>query len=440
MHELYEEMRISDESCQVLEALTLTNLVIHDLEAVQEILLRQFENFSDRSLYSNPRDPLTTSISRSNYRMFKILRKPYIAAFAPAKTRELMASFGHVGREMLKAIDTTRTRDKNIVDVYDLGQRYLTDIIFRITFGLNTNSLQNPNSKARRLGMKAVQEGTRPLFDQVWPTLSKLLLKLNITYHNKESIEYFTEVWEHIMQNKSNNDIETNGFVDGLLETQLGPDQKLSKQQLVDQLFGVFGPGLDNTSAAAAYVLYNLAKHPHIQEKTRQEVKAALARHDNEFTYECLKEMKYTYNVILETMRRDPVGYILPRYSLRHCTIRTSKRTIEIPPRTTIIIPIYSIHHNPDYYPQPEEFRPERFEEDEIAKRPQCTFLTYGYGTRKCLAYQYAQTVLVFQLALLLPHYRFSPCEKTHKQLEFSRKRMFTMSPGGPIYLKVEEI
>jgi len=50
-----------------------------------------------------------------------------------------------------------------------------------------------------------------------------------------------------------------------------------------------------------------------------------------------------------------------------------------------ILIPIYSIHHDPKYYPNPDIFDPERFTEEEKSKRPNGTFLPFGDGPRHCI-------------------------------------------------------
>jgi cytochrome P450 len=49
------------------------------------------------------------------------------------------------------------------------------------------------------------------------------------------------------------------------------------------------------------------------------------------------------------------------------------------------IIPIYALHHDPKYYPEPERFDPERFNEDEKAKRNHYVYLPFGEGPRICI-------------------------------------------------------
>jgi cytochrome P450 len=51
----------------------------------------------------------------------------------------------------------------------------------------------------------------------------------------------------------------------------------------------------------------------------------------------------------------------------------------------TTVIPVYALHHDPKYYPEPERFDPERFNEDEKANRHRYVYLPFGEGPRICI-------------------------------------------------------
>ena len=50
-----------------------------------------------------------------------------------------------------------------------------------------------------------------------------------------------------------------------------------------------------------------------------------------------------------------------------------------------IVIPTYAVHHDPKYYPEPFEFDPDRFLEDNVKSRPKYTYLPFGDGPRLCI-------------------------------------------------------
>lgn len=83
-----------------------------------------------------------------------------------------------------------------------------------------------------------------------------------------------------------------------------------------------------------------------------------------------------------ETLRKYPEASILSR------KCETSYRlpdNVVLPAKMRVVIPIYGIHHDEKYYPEPSKFIPERFTKEEIEKRPMCTFLPFGDGPRSCI-------------------------------------------------------
>lgn len=58
---------------------------------------------------------------------------------------------------------------------------------------------------------------------------------------------------------------------------------------------------------------------------------------------------------------------------------------LEVPEGMSIIIPVQAIHHDPQYYPNPDKFDPDRFTNEAKESRPKCTFIPFGEGPRQCL-------------------------------------------------------
>ena len=84
-----------------------------------------------------------------------------------------------------------------------------------------------------------------------------------------------------------------------------------------------------------------------------------------------------------ETLRKYPPLSMLSRKTLKNYKVRNSD--IIIPAGTSIVVSVYGIHMDEKYYDNPHEFRPERFTLEEIAKRPNYTYLPFGEGPRFCI-------------------------------------------------------
>ncbi|KAI4486370.1 hypothetical protein M0802_012318 [Mischocyttarus mexicanus] len=147
------------------------------------------------------------------------------------------------------------------------------------------------------------------------------------------------------------------------------------------QAFTFFTAGFESPAATVAFCLHELAFNQEIQENVYEEIDTILEKH-GDITYDAINEMHYLQMVIYETLRKYTT---LPHLS-RACTknVELPNFNVVIPKGTNIIIPILGIHNDPEYYPEPEKFIPERFTDVEIHARHRYVYLPFGEGPRIC--------------------------------------------------------
>ncbi|XP_062135935.1 cytochrome P450 6a22-like [Drosophila sulfurigaster albostrigata] len=152
-----------------------------------------------------------------------------------------------------------------------------------------------------------------------------------------------------------------------------------------------------------------------------------------EFTYEVVQEL-----VIAETLRKYPVLPHISRVS-RNCYPAMGIRHFCIEPGQMVLIPVYAIHHDPDLYPEPEKFIPERFTIENMRQRPTASWLPFGDGPRNCIGMRFGKMQTIIALVQLLRRFEFSVCPRTESKMEFVKHNIL-LAPATGIYLKVEEI
>lgn len=106
---------------------------------------------------------------------------------------------------------------------------------------------------------------------------------------------------------------------------------------------------------------------------------------------------------------------------------------------TSIFIPTYAIHHDPDYYPDPEKFDPDRFSNEEKKKRNTSTWMPFGDGPRNCIGNRFAMMTARVGIITLLKSYEFSIAPKTIVPIEFETSGIF-LSPKHSLYLNLRAI
>lgn len=111
---------------------------------------------------------------------------------------------------------------------------------------------------------------------------------------------------------------------------------------------------------------------------------------------------------------------------------------IQITNDTFVIIPVYSIQRDPEYFPNPDKFDPDRFAPSNIHKLHKMSFIPFGEGPRNCIGERFGLMQARVGLITLLKNFKFAPGSKTTKP-EFKIKRAL-LTPKDGVWLNVEKI
>jgi len=174
-----------------------------------------------------------------------------------------------------------------------------------------------------------------------------------------------------------------------------------------------------------------------IQEKLRDDIKTTLSKYNNEITYDGMMEMKYLQMVIDETLRLYGPVFSLKRQAVKEYKI--PKSNLVIPAKGNILIPIHAIHTDPEYYPEPERFIPERFSEENKKSRHTMLHLPFGDGPRNCIGLRFGLMQTKISLIQLLINFKFSPSPKTPVPMVLHTTSV-VMAPRDDMHLKVEKL
>lgn len=173
---------------------------------------------------------------------------------------------------------------------------------------------------------------------------------------------------------------------------------KLTNGELMSNAHVVLFAGHDTTSTAMQWMSYELARHPEIQEKMREEIKRELG---NEMPlYDDTKKLAYMRQVINENLRlHPPVAFVMKK----HDDDFELSGGYTVPAKTVIVADIYNVHHDADVWPEPKAFKPERFEQ-----LPQpCTFMPFSVGNRSCIGANFSLAEQCLILIHLLRNFKF---------------------------------
>ncbi|ORX78656.1 hypothetical protein K493DRAFT_321183 [Basidiobolus meristosporus CBS 931.73] len=206
--------------------------------------------------------------------------------------------------------------------------------------------------------------------------------------------------------------------------------EKLSDSVIRDQVVTFLIAGHETTSNTLSWCLYLLARHPAVLNKVLQEVVNAGITGNEPPTGAQVSQLKYIGQVLKETLRMYPPVSAILKYCTKDCVLPFGYK---IEKDTAAQISIYSLHHNPKVWPEPEVFNPDRFSPAEEAKRSQYAWLPFSTGPRACIGMQFALQEAKIILAIILSKFEFHLMDDEPVHYSSSAP---TMKPEN-LYMKV---
>lgn len=417
-------------------------LVLQDPELVKDVLIKDFSKFANRGLPVLEKiEPLSPHLFNLEAERWRPLRTRLSPVFTSGKIREMFPLILECADHLEQYLEKIVARGEPI-ECRELTAKYTTDVIGSCAFGIEINAISDDESEFRRVGKSVFATNFLQLVRfrarQIFPNLYNLL---GYVLPSSEVTTFFTKVIVDTMRYREENNVTRPDFVNMLIELKKHPDKlenvKLTDSLLTAQAFVFFIAGFETSSTAISNALYELALNPDVQSKLRQEIKEMYDKNNGELQYEKIKDMEYLDLVFKETLRKYPPGPLLLRRSICKYTFEGTK--ITIPAKQFIWIPIYAIQRDPDIYPNPDAFIPERFTEDAVAARHPMHYLPFGDGPRNCIGARFAIYQSKVGLIKILRNYKIDVCEKTMIPYVID-PAAFLLAPKGGIYLKITKI
>lgn len=184
-----------------------------------------------------------------------------------------------------------------------------------------------------------------------------------------------------------------------LMEARDDEGAPMSDRQLRDEVSTLLTAGHETTTLVLAWTCFLITSRPEVMERIAAE---AAFLNGNAPAYEDLAKLKYARMVIEEAMRLYPPVWVLSRTAIKADTIGGYR----IAPGSEVLIFPYITHRHPQWWPDPEDFRPERFAPENSGSRPRYAYLPFGSGPRTCVGLNFAITEILVVLVLLLQRFR----------------------------------
>ncbi|XP_014276563.1 cytochrome P450 6k1 [Halyomorpha halys] len=413
-------------------------LFVRDPEIVKKILVSEFNSFSDNGFtLSKDVDPLLgfNPFTAKGVPLWKELRSIQASNMTPLKLKEVVPNLTtRIGEFMY---DFIKNQEKQPVSVMDLSIRAAVDSAVFYGFGIEPKSFTDSE-----FGFMKHASGDKLFQPSTWNIIAALFIPLlnkfcNLRVTSYETEEFFKSMTKTNIEHRLNSKVTRGDIIDTILKANKKKLEQTHKAytdlEMSAHCTTFYLDSTVTSGMALTFFLLELAKHPDIQERLRSEI-ISVGNKPEDFDYDKINSITYLQMVLDETLRvHSPLSFVS-----RICTKDTIIEDVKIEKGTRIYISSISLHTDPEYFPDPEKFDPERFSEINKESMTKYTFFPFGEGPRICVGMKYASIFVKTSIVLFLLKYRVLPCGNQDKCLHDYDN--FLLIPKPDAAVKFEEL
>ena len=433
---------------------------------IKQITVKDFHIFPDRrSLTVGDNDVSEKFLTMLNGDDWRRVRNVLTPTFTSGKMRKMFNSMNNTVKEAAEAL-LEITSNGSEINLKDFAAKYTLSVIASCCFAINANSYKNPNSEFFKQSTK--------FFDFSFGRIFLVLLLpnwfrrwINLRLFATGPTKYYEKVIRHVISERRSKNIKVDDFLQLLLDasdgqaqsatnegsadsnhnlfsqdedevksTKLSLDGKRSKNildelEMVANSISFLAAGYETTATLITFALYELARHPSMQEKLRTEMN----KYD-EINYDSVSNCVYLDATIQEVLRfHSPVAGF-DRQAVEDYHIEGTNITIEN--GYGVMIDVYSLHFNSENYENPDVFNPDRFLPENRHNIKPYTFLPFGSGPRNCIGMRFALLEAKLLISKLIVSYSFHFIAKTDDPPKY--KIMSPMITHEPLYVGVKKL
>nr|AZP56677.1 CYP6K1d [Locusta migratoria migratoria] len=411
-------------------------LLIRDPEFIRRILIKDFSSFHERGVFLDDEEPLNRQLFFLPSPEWRPRRVKLTPAFTSGKLKGMFQTVKIIGINTRKGYKI----EKN------LSKMYQTSVIGQLLFSVHINDLMDRVACNLRLfADDAVVYGrVLSLTASVEQSngLKRLTAERAIARRGEVS-SFFRKMIADNVEYREKNNVTKRDFIDLLMQLKnkgfvegdkLENEQDVGKsyftlEDLAADSFGFFAAGFETSSTTISSSLYELALHEDIQSKLQQEIDDVLNRHGGNITYDAIAEMTYLEKVLSETLRKYPPLPFLNRECTEPYTIPDSDVVVD--KGTGIVISLFGLHYDPEHFPDPELFDPERFSEEEKANRHPYVYPLPGDGLHACIGMRLGLLQSRVGLVNILSKCSVRPTEKTTRDISYNNRTILLLPTKG---------
>ncbi|KAJ8668192.1 hypothetical protein QAD02_009855 [Eretmocerus hayati] len=411
-------------------------IVVKDPELIREIGVKSFEDFTDHSVFVDEKmDPY---VGRNLFSLkgdrWKEVRKTVSPSFTTAKLKSLFDLIAECSKDFVQYF-VDHPEVARSFEAKDAFTRYATDVIGTSAFGVKVNSMKDRDNGLFVSGQLATKFTFQSLVKtELLRNFPHLMRHLGATFLPRTADAFFKKLISDTLRLRRETGLSRPDMVQLMMQA-IENGEDVCEDDIVGQAFFFILAGFDTSASNMCFIVHELAANPDIQDKLRDEIDGWLhANNQNELTYEGLSELRYLDMVVSESLRKYPTAPFTNRVCVREHVLpppAPGYPKCHVEKGTVIMIPIMGLHLDPQYFPDPQRFDPERFSEENKSNIKPYAYLPFGIGPRLCIGNRFALLETKIIMVDILRNFVIKFTNKSQHPLTFGKKGFSTTAEHG---------
>ncbi|XP_074049663.1 thromboxane-A synthase [Macrotis lagotis] len=437
-------------------------IVVYEPQMIKEILVKNFDNFTNRMMSGMETKPIADSILFLRNKRWKEVRSVLIPAFSPKRLDEVIPLINQACGLLLTHLKPY-AESGEAFDIQRCYGCYTLDVVASVAFGFQVDSQKTPDHPFVKQCRRFFQFSIPKLVGLLILAFPSIMIPLARVLPNKNRDElsaFFNKVIKNMidLREKQAEEQRRRDFLQILLDARGSPSsvgmeffdtvrqsiqdgetsthqsmcpKALTTDEIVGQAFIFLIAGYETITNTLSFVTYLLATNSDCQEKLLREVDKFSERNIVPKFCTLEEELPYLDMVIAETLRMYPPAFRFTRETAKDCEVMG----LHIPAGAIVETAVGYLHHNPEYWPNPETFIPERFSQEARQQHLPFTYLPFGAGPRGCIGSKLAILEIKLTLLGILQKFKFETCPETQVPLQLKSKS--ALGPQNGVYIKI---
>ena len=427
--------------------ITTPTLLIRDPELVKKVLVTNFSSFGKNPVQLHKElDPLLMKnpfFSQGD--SWKEGRISLTNLFSSRKLKSMFSLICEVSFKFDKYLNEKIRTENGVVEfqLKELFAKYTGEIVTTVGMGVEGKCFErNPKTFGKIVSSVFHKPAFMGGFTQVavffLPRLAKFF-KFGLV--SREMDVFFRKSVKEVVKGKKQEGGVQNDFLHFAMENEKSNEINEKLDNLTANVLSFIVDAKETTSATLNFLTFQLASHPEVQEKVRNEINSVLLKYNGKWEYEALKDLTYLEQVIYESMRLFPtLGNMMKICTKKTQLVGFDGLSCRVLPGDIVGFSIHGLHKDPKYWPDPEKFDPERFIEERKKDIDKFVFLPFSEGPRMCLGMRLAKMIMKMSIISILKNYSLAVSPKTRIPMKQELRNNFLTEVEGGLWVFVKAL